>query len=207
MTDPLLTTGDLLTVVLLVVVGAAFMVSLLVMIADRPWHAPRHDVADDLTTLLPSRTAVPVGERSGGVRVAGPGAATTPITVPATAPITPRPYVTRGGVYDQAPVLVVDSPPGARGKLPTPDLGVPVVVVPSCSLCHRLYCSCCGRMVAIREDNLLRLSDAAAAIYPGDGPLPMRLDLMPEVDWTADVSDEVIGRTVLDAVNLPGARS
>jgi hypothetical protein len=54
-----------------------------------------------------------------------------------TAPITPRPYVTHAAedVYDQAPVLVVDSPPGARGKLPTGPLGVPVVVVPSCSLC------------------------------------------------------------------------
>lgn len=162
MTDPILTTGDLLTVALLFVVGGSFVASLLVLIADWPWRAPRHDVADDLTTLLPSRTvARPVGERTGGVRVAGPHAATERLVVPVTAP-TARPYVDgpSSPAHDTVPVLVVDSPPGARGKLPTGPLGVPIVRERSslgCSLCHddstKVFadeCLFCGRPAAVR---------------------------------------------------------
>lgn len=94
--------------------------AVLALLVTRGWPAPgRHVQRDPMppTGSLARR----LGGWDGDDRLAGPVVA---------APASPPP-----GGHD-IPWLVVDSPPGARGTLPTPDLGVPVVRRWSCSLCR-----------------------------------------------------------------------
>lgn len=136
----LLDYGDSVTVLLAWVAIASGMAVALIY-AGGEWPRDGRHVADR-DPIPPARSMARRTGEGDATRPAGPGGAPDTIAI---GPITPRPYVLDPDVTRPVPTLpgtvilpplVVDSPPGALGTLPTIGLGVPIVRLWSCGLCR-----------------------------------------------------------------------
>jgi hypothetical protein len=128
---------DSLAISLLWVAVLCLLAVVLGWLADRPRHPPRHSGPAGPDRMPPARSlARRVGEGCAARPVVGPGGAPGPgeDTVSLARPCVTVPIPDLD--TERIPVLVVDSPPSMRGTLPTPDLGVPIVRIWSCGLCH-----------------------------------------------------------------------
>lgn len=135
MIQPLLTTRDMVTVVLTLGIGWSATACLAILAGD--WllsrRRPGPVVDDDLPTLISPRAVARRAGEAGAARLAGPGGA--PDTVPTVLPDADTARIPPVPSTEQLPPLVVDSPPSMRGTQPAV-LGVPVVRIHSCSLCR-----------------------------------------------------------------------
>ena len=63
---------------------------------------------------------------------------------------------------------------------------------------REISCPCCNAVWRVHEDNLDRIVDGLRLLYPDGAEVDVR-KITREVDWTAPVSAEILGQTVLYA--------
>jgi hypothetical protein len=67
-------------------------------------------------------------------------------------------------------------------------------------------CPCCETTLRISEENLQRLGEWIIAVYGTATNVSVDISLMPAVDWTAEVTDDVIAEAVRAAVSRAATR-